>query len=127
MITISGLTILPEGTDAEWAALTVPIPDGVLVYATDTKLIKRGNGSLLYSALPIYMEKQPIGTIVQFPLSYKTGIPAEYLYCDGSTLSTTSYVDLFNAIGYDYGGSGTSFDLPTIADTTTFANFIRYK
>lgn len=39
-------------------------------------------------------------------------IPNNYLLCDGASISTTDYPDLFNLIGYTYGGSGNAFNLP---------------
>jgi microcystin-dependent protein len=39
-------------------------------------------------------------------------VPNNYLLCDGSSISTTNYPDLFNLIGYTYGGSGNTFNLP---------------
>ena len=41
-------------------------------------------------------------------------VPAGYLECDGSTLDTTQYADLFSVIAYTYGGSGTSFNIPDL-------------
>lgn len=40
--------------------------------------------------------------------------PAGYLVCDGSLHSITSYPNLFAAIGYSYGGSGSTFRLPDL-------------
>lgn len=40
--------------------------------------------------------------------------PTGWLLCDGSSVSTTTYADLFAAIGYTYGGSGASFNLPDL-------------
>ena len=40
--------------------------------------------------------------------------PSGWLYCDGSPLSTSTYADLFAAIGYTYGGSGASFNVPDL-------------
>lgn len=37
-----------------------------------------------------------------------------WLLCDGSSISTTTYSGLFNVIGYDFGGSGVSFNLPDL-------------
>jgi microcystin-dependent protein len=34
------------------------------------------------------------------------------LFCDGSSISTTTYATLFAVIGYMYGGSGGNFSLP---------------
>jgi len=39
-------------------------------------------------------------------------IPNNYLLCNGSSILTTDYPDLFNLIGYTYGGSGNTFNLP---------------
>ena len=39
-------------------------------------------------------------------------VPANYLLMNGASLSTTTYSLLFNVIGYKYGGSGNSFNLP---------------
>jgi microcystin-dependent protein len=39
-------------------------------------------------------------------------IPNNYLLCNGASISTTDYSDLFNLIGYTYGGSGNTFNLP---------------
>jgi microcystin-dependent protein len=34
--------------------------------------------------------------------------------CQGQSLSTTEYAGLFNVIGYNYGGSGSSFSVPNL-------------
>lgn len=52
----------------------------------------------------------PAGTIKMI-ISNKN-IPAGYLSCDGSTYLSTDYPNLFNVIGYTYGGSGSSFNVP---------------
>lgn len=38
--------------------------------------------------------------------------PPGYLTCDGSAVNTDLYPALFAAIGYSYGGSGSTFNLP---------------
>jgi microcystin-dependent protein len=53
----------------------------------------------------------PAGTIIQ---SAAINIPDGWFNCDGSLLSTTVYIDLFNAIMYTYGGSDSSFNIPDI-------------
>lgn len=40
------------------------------------------------------------------------GIPSGWLLCDGSSVPTASYPELFSAIGYLYGGSENNFNLP---------------
>lgn len=53
----------------------------------------------------------PSGTMMMFA---GTTLPSGWLWCDGSLVSTTTYVDLFNAVGYRYGGSGGTFALPDV-------------
>lgn len=53
----------------------------------------------------------PIGTVVEFAGSTT---PDGWLLCDGRSLSKTQYSDLFNVIGYTYGGSGNNFNLPNL-------------
>ena len=54
-------------------------------------------------------------------------VPTGALACDGSSYSTSTYADLFAAIGYTYGGSGSSFKVPdgkgrkNIGKSTNFA------
>ena len=38
--------------------------------------------------------------------------PAGWFICDGRALNTADHQDLFNAIGYTWGGAGASFNLP---------------
>lgn len=56
----------------------------------------------------------PAGTILT---SVVTTAPEGYVLCDGASVSSTNiatnkYRRLFNAIGYTFGGSGASFNLP---------------
>ena len=39
-------------------------------------------------------------------------IPAGWLLCDGASVATATYPNLFTAIGYAYGGAGANFNLP---------------
>jgi len=43
-------------------------------------------------------------------------IPTGWLLCDGSSVATATYPDLFTAIGYVYGGAGANFNLPDLVD-----------
>lgn len=51
----------------------------------------------------------PIGSVI--PYAHAT-TPTGYLNCDGSSYSITTYSDLFNIIGYTYGGSLGNFNVP---------------
>ena len=50
----------------------------------------------------------PPGTIMQGLYTSLSG----YLLCNGASVSTSTYSQLFAVIGYSYGGSGTSFNVP---------------
>jgi len=53
----------------------------------------------------------PYGTIIQ---SAAVTVPQGWLLCDGSSLAKVFYLNLYNAIGYTYGGSGDNFNVPDI-------------
>lgn len=54
----------------------------------------------------------PIGLIQMWP---KTTAPnSSWLVCNGQSLSTSTYSALHTVIGYNYGGSGSSFNLPDL-------------
>lgn len=53
----------------------------------------------------------PCGTIIQ---SAAVSIPNGWLNCNGASISTLTYANLFTAIGYTYGGSGSNFNVPDI-------------
>lgn len=54
----------------------------------------------------------PIGTIMMF--GGATPPAANWLLCQGQSLSTTTYASLFAVIGYAFGGSGANFNLPNL-------------
>ena len=56
-----------------------------------------------------------IGTIVPW-CGQITSIPPGWSRCDGADLNVSDYPDLFDLIGYRYGGSGNVFKLPRIQD-----------
>lgn len=51
----------------------------------------------------------PVGFVADFAGSTA---PSGWLLCDGSGLDTTAYAALFAVIGYQYGGAGSTFNLP---------------
>lgn len=65
----------------------------------------------------------PPGTIMDYAGASGTLPPylaGEWLFCDGSSLSTTTYAGLFQALGYTYGGSGANFSLPDLRGRARF-------
>lgn len=55
----------------------------------------------------------PSGTIWAYG---GTTAPTGWLFCDGQSLVVSAQTDLFNAIGYQYGGSGANFNVPDLRD-----------
>lgn len=55
--------------------------------------------------------KLPAGTITMFAGSTA---PTGWLICDGRSVSSTDYPELYAAIGTTYGGYGTNFQLPDL-------------
>lgn len=53
----------------------------------------------------------PSGAVMAFAMN---SAPAGWLAANGALVSTTTYASLFAAIGYTYGGSGGSFNLPDL-------------
>lgn len=58
------------------------------------------------------------GEITLWPGDIST-IPQGKLLCDGTSLEVSVYQNLFSVIGYKYGGSGSLFNLPNLADRVT--------
>lgn len=55
----------------------------------------------------------PIGTVIY---SARLTVPDNFLLCDGASYATADYPDLFDAIGYTFGGSGANFNVPDLRD-----------
>jgi len=53
----------------------------------------------------------PSGSVIWFASNTP---PTGFLECNGAALSTTTYAALFAVVGYTFGGSGTSFNLPDL-------------
>lgn len=55
-----------------------------------------------------------LGCITMFPYSF---VPMDWLLCDGSTVSISTYQLLYSVIGTRYGGDGISnFKLPDLSN-----------
>jgi microcystin-dependent protein len=57
----------------------------------------------------VYDTDLPVGAMIPFGSS---GLPDEFLLCDGASYTTSAYPELFAVVGYLYGGSGSNFLLP---------------
>jgi microcystin-dependent protein len=59
-----------------------------------------------------HKEKNQTGFITMYPAG--ATIPDHWLLCNGQSVSTTLYPDLYALIGNKFGGSGTNFNLPNL-------------
>lgn len=55
----------------------------------------------------------PIGTVLMFA---RQDPPGGFLVCDGGGYDTNDYADLFEVIGYEFGGSGDTFNVPDLQE-----------
>jgi microcystin-dependent protein len=78
---------------------------------TITTVLSTTNTVLLSTLVPTILDNVPVGVVTYFAVS---AAPVGYLECNGRSLNTTIYSELFNVIGYSYGGSGNAFNLPDL-------------
>lgn len=69
----------------------------------------------------IFMAFNPIPIGLIHPFASAT-IPDGYLLCDGASYVATDYPELFNTIGYAFGGSGADFNVPNLIDRTVIGS-----
>jgi hypothetical protein len=60
---IDAITQFAGGTQAIWNTITIAIPAGLVVYATDTTALKIGDGSTLYANLPVVLYLNTVATL----------------------------------------------------------------
>ena len=70
-----------------------------------------GVGSVIPAATTFADSLLPSGAVMPFAMNFA---PSGWLAADGASVSTATYAALFAAIGYTYGGSGGSFNLPDL-------------
>jgi hypothetical protein len=56
-------------------------------------------------------ENVPIGLILEW---FTETAPDGFMECDGTSLTVTSYYDLWMVLGYNFGGSGANFNVPDL-------------
>jgi microcystin-dependent protein len=59
------------------------------------------------------MDFNPFPPGMVFPFGSDTAPPG-YLLCDGATYAAVDYPELFSVIGYNFGGSGADFNVPSL-------------
>jgi len=107
----------PSGADSTVPGPTGPKGDtgeigpGVAAGGDPGQLLIKASGADYDTSWQNAENLIPTGTVTQFAGS---SAPTGYLLCQGQSLSTTTFGNLFNVIGYTYGGSGSSFLLPNL-------------
>jgi hypothetical protein len=64
-----------------------------------------------------FLDTEPVGTVKESILSqaqFQARAGDGWILANGASLSTSAYPELFAAIGYSYGGSGGSFNIPNM-------------
>jgi len=97
------------------------------VYSSLTNI----NSSLtnIVSSLTTVYSYMPTGAIMAYG---NASAPTGFLLCNGSSVSTSTYSSLYSLIGYTYGGSGSTFNLPNMSTSTyvstgtSTGTFIKY-
>lgn len=82
---------------------TLPSADG----SNGSFLQTNGSGVLSFGIV----QGVPSGAVFCLAVS---AVPADYLECNGQSVSRTTYAALFAVIGTTYGGSGSSFNVPDL-------------
>lgn len=57
-------------------------------------------------------DNMPIGAMMMYPVAVPPN--SKWLICEGQSLSTAAYPELFALVQYDFGGGGASFSLPDL-------------
>lgn len=102
-------------------ALKTELQPYILKPITDTKpfgtvLMWDGTGWIAGDTLTALsgvrtMDVAPVGSIIWFSTP---AAPNGYFFCDGRALNVGLYPELFAVLGYRYGGSGATFNIPDL-------------
>ena len=87
-----------------------------LGHASDTTISRVSSGVIAVEGQVLatqnyVLSNTPAGSLMPFA---GTTEPSGWFFCEGRSLSTTTYATLFAAIGYTYGGSGATFNIPDL-------------
>ena len=123
---VSGALELPNRVQyGDSAAYTYSIP--ARTGSAGKFLVGDNNGNLSWSSdinvgsvtyFSTAEETVPVGAIVAF--ADLDAVQSNWLICNGDEYEKTTYPDLFNVIGYDYGGSDLLFQVPDLRDKVLY-------
>lgn len=99
-------------TSSSGGNISLTMPSSSLSVPTITSNTNfTGNPTIQVSGTKYGISVRQIGEIKMVLLQ---NAPSHYLLCNGQSISTTTYASLFSVIGYSYGGSGGSFNVPNL-------------
>ena len=105
--TVTGMTNLSQGSIIFGSATEIQTELPVGSAGDSLKVNGAGTGIEWVAA----SDPHSSGMVVAYA-GTNASIPAGWILCDGSSVATATYPDLFTAIGYAYGGAGANFNLP---------------
>ncbi len=105
LVVIDAITQFLNSTQASWNSILIPIPQGLVVYAVDTTVVKMGDGVTLYAQLPVLFTLSQIIALTAEEAANATHIAtntAEILVLEGefASLQTalTNLTAAFNSL-----------------------------
>ncbi len=106
--------LIPRLTNSQMNSVSSPA-SGLMIYNTDSAGFYYYNGSLWTTVGSLGQTEWsvPIGTIIPFA-GDTSNVPVGFLLCDGSSLDTATYSELFAAIDTAWGASGGNFNIPDL-------------
>lgn len=120
--TIAGNVNLPNLTSTNSNLTNSNITTGNITTAN----ITNQNGTLFSQnpSITINNKNYQVGfrVVGEIKMIMTNTVVPNYLNCDGSSYSTTAYPSLFTAIGYAFGGSGSTFNVPNFASHFPIGN-----
>lgn len=104
----------------ELGLAVIDVPAGAITAGACTVTDTRRDTTVCGGAFPNYSGAAvwPTSAMVVGEMKMYAGetAPDKWLFCRGQSLSTSDYPDLFAVIGYTYGGSGSTFQLPDMSE-----------
>lgn len=103
----------PDGTLAANTDAYLATQKAIKTYVDNTSTYLQSLISALQALINALPAAQPVpaGTVMFAAMSSP---PTGFIVCDGSSYSTSSFPALFDAIRYQFGGSGSNFSVPDL-------------
>jgi len=107
---ILGMDLLPDNNPNFTGVLSSTTGGNISVSSLSVPTIV---SNTVFTGSPT-LQSQPIDAIIpgEIIISTTSKVPPNFLFCDGTLYSTTTYSRLFSLIGYNYGGSNGMFATP---------------